>query len=112
MPGGQGTSWIGGSLVLKPGAGPEHQWLGEALLRQSLEGVRLARPVARLDGAWTVDGWTATRFVTGTEPDLSLLSTWSAIIDAGRAFHEAVAHLGRPDFLELRDDPWAQADRV
>ena len=104
---------MAGGLVLKPsGGGPEHQWLGEALDRVVLDGVRAALPVPSADGAWTVDGWSATSVVTGSAVDLALPSTWLAVINAGRAFHRAVAHLGRPAFVDSRDDPWAIADRV
>jgi len=112
LPGGQGTSWKAGGLVLKPSDGPVHQWLGEALDGLVLDGVRVAMPVASSDGSWTVDGWGATSFVAGSEPDLSLPSTWLDVIEAGRAFHRAVAHIGRPAFVNSRDDPWAVADRV
>lgn len=112
LPGGQGTSWKAGGLVLKPSDGPVHQWLGEALDGLVLDGVRVAMPFASSDGSWTVDGWGATSFVAGSEPDLSLPSTWLGVIEAGRAFHRAVADIGRPAFVDSRDDPWAVADRV
>jgi uncharacterized protein (TIGR02569 family) len=98
--------------VLKPSDGPVHPWLGEALDGLVLDGVRVGVPFASSDGSWTVDGWGASLFVAGSEPDLSLPSTWLGVIEAGRAFHRAVAHLGRPPFADSRDDPWAVADRV
>lgn len=112
LPGGRGTSWRAGDLVLKPSDGPVHPWLGEALDGLVLDGVRVAVPFASSDGRWTVDGWGATSFVTGSEPDLSLASTLLGVIEAGRAFHRVVAHLERPAFVDSRDDPWAVADRV
>lgn len=112
LPGGQGTSCKAGSLVFKPSDGPVHQWLGETLGGLLLDGVRLAMPLASSDGHWTVDGWGATSYVTGREPDLSLSSTWLAVIEAGRAFHRTVAQIGRPAFVDTREDPWAVADRV
>jgi uncharacterized protein (TIGR02569 family) len=112
LPGGQGTSWEAGGLVFKPSDGPVHQWLGESLDGLVLVGVRVAVPIASSDGRWTVDGWGATSFVSGSEPDLSRPSTWLDIIDAGRAFHRAVSHIRRPAFVDSRDDPWAVADRV
>jgi hypothetical protein len=36
---------------------------------------------------------------------------WCAIINASRALHAATTALARPGFLDLRDDPWAVADR-
>jgi uncharacterized protein (TIGR02569 family) len=34
------------------------------------------------------------------------------VLRAGAAFHRAIAHVPKPDFLECRDHPWARADRV
>jgi len=111
LPGGQGMSWMSGDVVLKPGGGPVHAWLGEALAGLVPDGVRLALPVPSRGGSWTVEGWTATRFVEGSEPDYSARSTWVRIVEAGRAFHSAVAHLARPGCLDARKDPWTLACR-
>jgi uncharacterized protein (TIGR02569 family) len=112
LTGGQGTSWVSGDLVLKPGGDPVHTWLAEALEDVSPVGFRLATPARTIHGTWSWDGWSATRWVEGTEPDRTRLSAWLHIIEAGRAFHQAVAHLRRPDCLHARDDWWAVADRV
>jgi uncharacterized protein (TIGR02569 family) len=110
--GGQGTSWTADPVVLKPDGGTLHEWLADAFADVTCEGFRLAAPVRARDGAWSVQGWSATRWVQGAEPDYSAVSTWQEILTAGRAFHRAVAHLGRPAFLDARRDWWAQADRV
>ena len=112
LTGGQGTSWRAGPVVLKPDGGGLHAWLGEAFAGVAGDGFRLAAPVRAQDGAWSVQGWSATRWVPGAEPDYTAVSTWREILAAGRAFHRAVAHLGRPDFLDTRRDWWAEADRV
>ncbi|MFC5179318.1 TIGR02569 family protein [Nocardioides taihuensis] len=110
--GGQGTSWISGDLVLKPTGGPVHDWLAEALEDVTPDGFRLAAPVRSRLGTWSWAGWSATRWVEGSEPAFTMLPAWLRIIEAGRAFHRAVAHLGRPDCLDRRDDRWAVADRM
>lgn len=112
LDGGQGTSWAAGDLVLKPGGGELHAWLAGALADVTPEGFRVAAPVCTLDGAWAFDGWSATRFVPGDPPDTTAVSTWRAVLTAGRAFHRAVAHLARPGFLDARQDRWARADRA
>ena len=112
LSGGQGTSWVSGELVLKPGGGPVHEWLAEALENLSPVGFRVAAPIRTLHGTWSCEGWSATRWVEGAEPDRTKVSTWLDIIDAGRAFHRAVAHLHQPDCLHAREDWWAVADRV
>ena len=110
--GGQGTSWISGTVVFKPGQGPAHRWVGQALGGLRFDAVRLAPPVAASDGAWSVEGWTATRWVEGAEPDLSQPSSWLSVVQAGRAFHRAVRGVRRPEFLDAREDAWAHADRA
>ncbi|MDI6104753.1 hypothetical protein QLQ12_39800 [Actinoplanes sp. NEAU-A12] len=112
LPGGQGTSWRAGDLVLKPESGPVHEWLGEVLDGLSGEGFRVAAPVRTGDGAWSHAGWSATRWVEGEPPDYTAEQTWLGIIEAGRAFHRALAHLRRPGFTGTRQDWWARADRV
>lgn len=112
LTGGQGTSWAAGDLVLKPEGGPVYEWWAEALVDVVPDGVRLATPLATRDGAWVCEGWSATQRIEGAEPDRSQVSTWVEIIEAGRAFHRAVAHLARPDCLDARTDWWALADRA
>ncbi|GHJ46500.1 TIGR02569 family protein [Catellatospora sp. TT07R-123] len=112
LDGGQGDSWAADDLVFKPDGGPLQEWLAGALAEVTPDGFRIAEPVCTRDGAWVSHGWSATRWVEGSEPDYSAVSTWRDILAAGRAFHRAVAHLGRPDFLEARQDWWARADRA
>jgi hypothetical protein len=112
LTGGQGTSWAAGNLVFKPDHGPLHEWLGDALAGLTPDGFRLATPIRARDGAWVVEGWSATRWAQGHEPDYATVSTWQQILSAGRAFHRAVARLDHPAFLDTRDDWWATADRA
>lgn len=110
--GGQGSSWASEELVFKPGGGPVHEWLAGALDEVLADGFRLAAPVRTVHGTWSWEGWSATRWVEGVEPDHTKRSTWLDILEAGRAFHRAIAHLDRPDCLDARDDWWAVADRA
>lgn len=112
LPGGEGRSWSADGLVLKPGAGPVLDWLGDALTDVHEDGFRLATPVRSRDGTWSVEGWSATRWLEGSQPDRNAPSTWLDIIEVGRALHRAVARLDRPTCLEARGDWWAVADRV
>jgi len=108
--GGQGHSWVAGGLVFKADDGPVHEWLAEALADVVADGFRLAAPVRTRHGAWSCDGWSATRWVEGSEPDHAEASTWIEIVQTGRAFHSAVSHLTRPACLDAPDDWWALAD--
>ncbi len=98
--------------MFKPADGTLQEWLAGALADVTPVGFRLAEPVRARDGAWVAGGWAAMRWIEGSEPDYSAVSTWSQILAAGRAFHRAVAHLPRPDFLDARQDWWARADRA
>jgi uncharacterized protein (TIGR02569 family) len=73
-----------------------------------MRGVRVAVPVAATDRRWVVDGWVATRFLEGEPGGWR----WDEVLAAGRAFHEAVAHLPRPSFLDRRRSPWDVGDRM
>jgi uncharacterized protein (TIGR02569 family) len=112
LSGGQGTSWRAGGLVLKPEGGPAYEWLAHELSNLQPDGVRISAPVRTVDGEWVCDGWSAKQWVEGSHPDFRQPSTWSDIIQAGRAFHRMVRHLPRPDSLTARTGPWATADRV
>ncbi|WP_406638392.1 TIGR02569 family protein [Amycolatopsis sp. WGS_07] len=114
LDGGKGGSWRVGDVVVKPVEfAPETRWRQEALaaVPESAE-FRIARPVRTLDGDWIAGaadaGWEASQVVPGHvdtgRPDDA--------IRAGIAFHQAVARLPRPGFLDLRRDPWAVGDRV
>lgn len=76
------------------------------------DGFRVSRPLATSTNAWHYDGWTASHFVPGTEPDHAAAPGWLEIIDAGRAFHRALATVPRPDFLDRRTNWWQTGDHV
>lgn len=99
-------------MVFKPETSRTYEWLAQALAEFASGEVRIAKAASTQDGSWSFEGWSATHRVEGTEPDFSASSTWVEIIEAGRAFHRAVAHLHRPDCLDERHDWWALADRA
>lgn len=112
LPGGQGGAWRVGPLVLKHVGDAavvveERRWLGTAL-DPVMGDVRVAVPVAATDGRWVVGGWAATRFLEGEPGGWR----WAEVLDAGRAFHAAVAYLPRPSFLDRRHSPWDVGDRM
>ncbi|MCY1143282.1 hypothetical protein OWR29_35250 [Actinoplanes sp. Pm04-4] len=97
-----------GDVVLKPEVAAVVDGLAEV---QSSE-FRLATPLRTRDGSFEFQGWSATRWVEGREPDYTRAETWQKIIEAGRAFHRAVAGIARPLFVDARQDWWARGDRV
>lgn len=112
LPGGQGSSWRVGDVVLKPDVDPRYQeWLGTAVAAIEQRGFRLPTVRRAADGAWVVQGWAAQSLVPGHSTQ-GTSADWRSVIDASRALHRATEPLERPAFLDLRDDPWAQADRA
>lgn len=110
LPGGQGRTWRSGDIVLKPcGLVTEAAWVAEVSSRlEDTARFRVARPVRSADGGWVAYGWQAWWFTPGS-PDPR---RWDEVLAAGEAFHEAVAGLARPSFLDERDDPWTYGDRI
>lgn len=121
--GGRGLAWRAGDVVLRPsGDRQEARWRSATLARLvHTAGFRTPRPVAATSGDWVMDaradaeadadartgvstgdeGWEAWRWVDGrTDP-----TRVDDVIAAGAAFHRAIAHLPRPDFLDHRDEP-------
>jgi len=110
LPGGGGSCWQAGGVVLKPGQDPvAASWLAEVAVHRSGPGFRVPPPVRAAGGAWVVDGWAAWTAVEG-EP--APVEQWPRLIEVSRAFHAAVADVPRPDWLGHRRDRWAVADRA
>ncbi|PZF56434.1 hypothetical protein DEJ23_09655 [Curtobacterium sp. MCSS17_008] len=110
LPGGRGSTWRAGAVVLRPHGDPrEARWRSDVLARlEHTVGFRTPRPVPTLDGGWTADGWEAWTWCAGeTAPERV-----EDVIRAGAAFHRAVAGLRRPAFLDTVDDAWSRADRA
>lgn len=110
--GGQGRSVLVGGYVFKPAEGAEDEIEWAASLFERLapsSGFRVPLPLRATEGRCVVDGWTAAEFLTG-EPGPH--GNWAGVLSVGRAFHAALRHLPRPDFLDRHTHPWAVADRV
>jgi uncharacterized protein (TIGR02569 family) len=110
LAGGKGGTWRVGDLVLKPSEGDdEARWRAGVLAAlPDSPHFRVARPVPAADGDWLAHGWEATGWVAG-RPDPKRPDD---VVRAGAAFHQAVAGLPRPAFLDTRDNPWATGDRL
>jgi uncharacterized protein (TIGR02569 family) len=111
LTGGQGGAWRVGRYALKrvgrdPVAADQLRWLATAV--ESTADVRVAVPVPAVDGRWVVAGWSATLFLQGRPAGCD----WAAVLDAGRRFHQSVARLPRPSFLDRRESPWDTGDRM
>ena len=111
LAGGQGQCFRVGDAVLKPAGDREAaEWSATlfANLPASVE-FRVPRSRRSRDGRYVVDGWTAVEFLEGQEGPAG---NWQPLIGASRAFHRALQQVPRPGFVDVRQDPWAIADRV
>lgn len=110
LPGGQGTTWRAGPLVLKPTANEtEAAWTAELYAALPERGFRIPRPVKGRHGAYVAHGWAAWEYVEG-EPNLR--GRWGDKLAVCHAFHSALQGSSRPAFFDARRDPWARADRL
>jgi uncharacterized protein (TIGR02569 family) len=113
LPGGQGTAWSDGRLVLKPVGYPrEHAWACEVYARWTASDViRVPVPVrSGWDGSWVVEGWGAHVFVVARDADLD--KELDVVRAASETFHAYASGLPRPAFMDDRADPWSFGDRV
>jgi uncharacterized protein (TIGR02569 family) len=110
LSGGKGGTWQAGGIVLKPAEGEaETRWRSDVLAALPDDPrFRIARPVPALDGGWLADGWTAAEAVAGHPRPRCV----DDVIRAGEAFHQAIAALPRPSFLDHRQDTWTYGDRL
>lgn len=82
-------------------------WQARVMAEVRPDTVRVAPPQRSIGGTFIVAGWTASALCAGRHE----ARRWLDVIEVGRRFHEALAHVERPDFLDARADPWAVADR-
>jgi uncharacterized protein (TIGR02569 family) len=110
LPGGQGTAWSAGPLVLKPldMSLDALSWQEAVLSDIAEEGFRLARPVRARTGELVVAGWSAWQHLAGQH----LAGRWADIAAVGERFHRASAHIQPPSWHSRRTDPFATADRA
>ena len=135
LPGGEGTAWRAGEVVLKPAGDPRvARWtaeiyrdLGPVAARRD-PGFRVPRPLraATRDwaagdwaaGDWVAEdpvtgGWVAWQWLPGEPASWAGVSPfWPRLIAASRAFHAALAGRPAPPWLGRDGSPWTAGDQV
>ncbi len=110
LEGGQGSTYRVGDTVLKPAFGVEEaEWVADVYATIKQTGFRVPLPLVSSAGRWVFEGWTAWEYLEGST---LLGERYDERISASQAFHKALADCPRPAFLDDRDDPWSQADRI
>ena len=122
LPGGEGTAWRAGALVLKPAADPRvARWtadLYQALAERPGSGFRVPRPVRAASRDWVAadqatGAWAAWELLPGEPADWSGVSPcWPRLIAASEAFHAALAGRPAPSWLGRDGSPWTLSDQV
>jgi uncharacterized protein (TIGR02569 family) len=114
LPGGQGTTWRAGQVVLKPADSVRAgRWLADVYDALAGREFRVPRPVRALDGDWVAEGWTACLWVDGAAADWSGVSPrWPELIAVSRALHAALADVPVPSWRRTVENPWTIGDEV
>lgn len=114
LPGGQGTTWRAGRVVLKPADSVRAgHWFAEVYDALSGPGFRVPRPVRAMTGEWVVRGWTAYQWVAGTAADWSGASPrWPDLIIVSRGLHAALRGVPVPAWRAQVENPWTIGDEV
>ncbi|MGH2633093.1 MAG: TIGR02569 family protein [Tepidiformaceae bacterium] len=112
LQGGQGDTWRLGDVVLKPcGDVDEAIWAAGVFATLEGPGFRVPRPRRAVDGQWLAAGWAAWQFIEGEHAGRNG-GRWLETIAACETFHNALARIRRPAFLNRRTDAWSRADRM
>jgi len=114
LPGGQGTTWLAGPVVLKPADSVQAgRWFAEVYDALTGPGFRVPRPVRAATGDWVAHGWTGWRWVAGAAADWSGVSPrWPELIAVSRALHAALADVPVPSWRATEENPWTIGDEV
>jgi uncharacterized protein (TIGR02569 family) len=87
----------------------EAAWKSEVLAELDGAGTfTVPRPIRDDQGNWVREGWQAAEWIPGAADETRV----SDVVQAGEAFHRAIAGLPRPAFIMASNDPWSNADRV
>jgi hypothetical protein len=140
LPGGEGTAWRAGEVVLKPAGDPRvARWTADLyrdlspVAARRDPGFRVPRPLRaatrdwaagdratgdRATGDWVAEdpvtgGWVAWQWLPGEPASWAGVSPfWPRLIAASRAFHAALAGRPAPPWLGRDGSPWTAGDQV
>ena len=125
LPGGEGTAWRAGEVVLKPAGDPRvARWTADLyrdlgfLTARPDPGFRVPRPLRTASGDWVAQdplagAWVAWQWLPGEPASWARVSpSWPWLIEASRAFHAALAGRPAPPWLGRDGSQWTIGDQV
>jgi prepilin-type processing-associated H-X9-DG protein len=130
LPGGGGTAWRAGEMVLKPAGNPRvARWTADLYLSLSGHqdpGFRVPRPLRSGTGDWIAldpatgasagtpaEAWVAWQWLPGEPAAWAGRSPrWPQLTEASRAFHAALDGRPAPPWLGTDGSPWTVGDQV
>jgi uncharacterized protein (TIGR02569 family) len=125
LPGGEGTAWRAGEVVLKPAGDPRvARWTADLyrdldpLTARPDPGFRVPRPLSTTTGDWVAQdplagAWVAWQWLPGEPASWAGVSPlWPRLIEASRAFHAALAGRPAPPWLGRDGSQWTIGDQV
>jgi Phosphotransferase enzyme family len=127
LPGGEGTAWRAGEVVLKPAGDPRAaRWTADLYHELAIRrdpGFRVPRPLRTVAGDGGVGDWVARDPLAGAwvawqwlpgEPAswAGVSPLWPRLIAASRAFHAALAGRPGPPWLGRDGSQWTTGDQV
>jgi uncharacterized protein (TIGR02569 family) len=109
LAGGQGTTYLAGTTVLKPlESEVEANWIINTLHQIEEKGFRVPRYLASTNGTFLVDGWVAYEFLPGKR----LKGRWKEKRAVLEDFHLSLKAEPHPRFFDERMDCYSLADRM
>jgi uncharacterized protein (TIGR02569 family) len=114
LPGGQGTTWRAGQVVLKPADSLQAgRWFADVYDALDGPGFRVPRPVRAASGDWVAKGWTGWQWISGAAADWSGVSPrWPELVAVSRALHAALTDVPVPSWRAAVENPWTIGDEV
>lgn len=102
--------WRVADVAFKVVEDPRQQaWLSKlAYESETASGFRIPMPLRSVAGDWVAGGWSASRWVEGSEDP----KRWPEVLTAGRVLHEWLSSIPRPAWLDSAHDPWRTADQI
>jgi uncharacterized protein (TIGR02569 family) len=109
LPGGEGTCYRVGDVVLKPVRDVrEASWIAEINNNLDSSEFRIPKPIKSRGGDWVFDGWTASKFLQGKHKP----GHYAEVIKLNTIFHKALKNVPKPAWFDKKTDVFAISDRM